>query len=100
MTIKAGAKVVFTNQQDAIFEYISTNVPIESLSAMAGMAVAYRLAMMSAPLITGKGAKALLDNLKTSYAATKAEAQEHDRNENFEFVDASIRSEFVKERTS
>jgi hypothetical protein len=100
VSILDGVKVILTNQVDAILEYVSTDVPISSLSPMAGMAVAYRLAILSAPLVTGKGAKALIESIQKNYALVKAEAQEHDRNENFEFVDPIVTSDFVRERTT
>ncbi len=100
MTVKDGQKVVYTNQSEAIFEYISKDVPLSSLSASAGLAIAYRLALLSAPLVTGKGAKTLMEQIKDKYVVAKAEAQETDRLENFNFVDPSVESEFVEARTS
>ena len=98
VAIKGGVKCIFTNQTDAIFEYISTDVPIDTLSATAGLAIAYRLASMSAPLVTGKGAKALMESIEKKYAMIKAEAQEQDRLENFVFVAPETESEFVQAR--
>jgi hypothetical protein len=100
VAIKGGKKCIFTNEVDAIIEYISTDVPLSSLSATAGLAVAYRLASMSSPLVTGKGSKTLMESIQKTYMMTKAEAQEQDRLENFVFNDPSIESEFVKERLS
>lgn len=93
-------KVIFTNEANAVAEYISTEVPLTSLSATVGLAMAYRLAMLSAPLITGKGAKGLIENIQETYKQTKSEAQEQDRNENFNFRDEEEESEFVAERLS
>lgn len=100
VTVKDGQKVVYTNQSEAIFEYISKDVPLSSLSASAGLAIAYRLAILAAPLVTGKGAKTLMEQIKDKYVVAKAEAQEIDRLENFNFVDPSVESEFVEARTS
>lgn len=98
VSTKAGKKVIFTNQEDAILEYISKTVPIETLSANAGLTVAVKLAMLSTPLIVGKGGKALMENLQARYVLVKGEAQEQDQRENFDFVDPEIDSEFVAAR--
>ena len=98
VAIHDGAKVIFTNQAQAIAEYISDEVPLSTLSATAGLCVAYRLALMSAPLVTGKGAAKLIDSIQKQYVITKAEAQEQDRRENFNFEDDTTQSEFVEAR--
>jgi len=98
--LHVGEKVIFTNQEVAILEYISDNVPLNSLSANAGLAVAYKLASLAAPLITGKAADKLRKEIKQDYVIAKAEAQEHDRMENANFDDDATMSEFVEERIS
>lgn len=100
IAIKDEQKCIFTNAEDAIAEYISTDVPLSSLSAPAGLCVAYRLASLAAPLVTGKGAKSLQEAIEKKYIITKAEAQEQDARENFNFTDEEIASEWVKERLS
>ena len=95
-----GQKVIFTNEADAIAEYVAYDVPLSSLSANAGLAVAYKLATLSAPLITGKGAQKLIEAIQAKYIVAKAEAQEKDKNENFNYVEDHISSEFVAARTS
>lgn len=100
VTIKDGKKCIFTNEIDAVIEYISKDVPIASLSATAGLAVATRLAILSAPLVTGKGSKSLKDSLEKAYIITKAEAQDHDRRENMNFEDPTTESDWVDERMS
>ena len=100
IAIHEDQKVIFTNQVDAVAEYISYNVPLAALSATAGLAVAYRLAMLSAPLITGKGAAKLMETIQKNYILAKTEAQDQDRRENFSFVDEDIESEFVEARRS
>ncbi len=91
-------KVIFTNQESAIAEFIPNDVPINSLSANAGLCVAAKLAILSAPLATGKGALKLIEALEKKYVLFKAEAQDHDRRENFNFVDPEDESEFVEAR--
>ncbi len=98
VAIKDGKKCIFTNQVDAVIEYISYDVPLGTLSATAGLAVAYRLAMMASPLVTGKGSKTLMDSIQKMYVMTKAEAQEQDKKENFVFNDPETDSEFVQAR--
>lgn len=93
-------KVIFTNKEEAIAEYISRDIPLSSISANACLAIAYRLAYLSAPLIVGKGASALRKTLKDAFIEAKGEAQEQDKRENFNFESDDTVSEFVAERTS
>lgn len=98
--IHEGAKVIFTNEEDAVAEIIDKSLSPTILNASAGMAVAAKLAMMAAPLITGKGAAKLVKDIEGKYIAFKTEAQETDARENFNFTDERLSSEFVEERTS
>lgn len=93
-------KVIFTNEENALVEYIPFDVPLQSLSANAGLAIALKLAILAAPLVTGKGAKSLMTEIAKSYIVAKAAAQAQDERENFVFVDESITSEFVEARLS
>lgn len=93
-------KAIFTNEENAIGEYVSNSIPLSSLSASAALAVAYRLAYLSAPLITGKGAKSLREEVLKNYVIAKSEAQEKDRLESFSFNADWIESEFVEARMS
>jgi hypothetical protein len=99
ITIRSGVKVILSNEEDAVAEIISSDVPLASLGASAGLAIAYRLAAMSAPLVVGKGAKTLIESIEKKYVVAKAEAQEQDRRENFSFADDDVISEFVEART-
>lgn len=94
-----GERAIFTNEAEAVGEFISADMNPNLLSAQAGMAVALRLARMSSPLITGKGAQKLMESLEKQYIIAKTEAQEQDRRENFNYVDEAIESEFVEART-
>jgi hypothetical protein len=98
--IYMGERMIMTNQVEAVAEYISNEIEIDHLSAPAGMAVAYKLASMSAPLVVGKGSAKLIESIEKKYVISKAEAQALDQRENFNFVDPSTESEFVRERTS
>ena len=93
-------KAIFTNEYDAVAEIIPRNISLALLNENAALAIAYKLAWLSAPLITGKGARTLRDELWKSYLLAKAEAQEDDRRENFNYDSDSTRSEFVAERLS
>lgn len=93
-------KVIFTNQEEAIAEYIPNDFPLGVLSASAGLAIAYRLAILASPLIAGKGAGKLREDVQKLYLIAKAEAQEHDRMENANFDQDEVISEFVETRTS
>lgn len=95
-----GQKAIFTNEYDAVAETIPKNIPLAALSPMAALAVAYKLGILSAPLVVGKGAKVLRDSLKEDYIIAKGEAQETDAMENYNYEEDSLRSEFVQVRLS
>ena len=93
-------RVIFTNQFDAWIEYIPEDISLNLLNASAALALAYKLAQLSAPLIAGKGAGPLRKELQASYMLEKAQAMEHDRIENATFDADDVMSEFVQARTS
>ena len=95
-----GEKVIYTNHYNAVAEIIGTNVPISAFSGMAVMCVAYKLAWLSAPLITGKGAARLRDEIMKMYIISKSEAQEDDAKENASYRTDEQMSEFVQARLS
>lgn len=95
-----GKKVIFTNEPDAIGEYVSSDISLSILSASGGMALAFRLASFSAPLIVGKGASSLRKEIEEKYVVAKAQAKEHDQLENFQFIDEETSSSFVAARKS
>jgi hypothetical protein len=76
------------------------DVPLSILSANAGLAVAYKLAMLSAPLIVGKGADRLMKTIQANYVMAKASAQEKGALENYSAQSDALQSEFVSARTS
>jgi len=100
VTQNKGRKVIFTDEVDAVADCVVNDFPLNSLSANAGLAIAYRLAILSSSLITGKGAKKLKEKIERDYVIAKTEAQEKDRLENFNYVDEETESEFVQERLS
>lgn len=100
IAIHDGDKVIFTDEPEAIAEYIPSDIALSSLIAPAGLCIAYKLAWLSAPLIVGKGAAKLKEEIMNKYLVFKAEAQEQDRRENMNFVEEAIESEFVAVRTS
>jgi hypothetical protein len=91
-------KAIFTNQESAIIEYIPTDIKISSLNASAGLAIGYKLAHLASPLITGKGSQKLKESIWLQYNIAKADAQKHDKEENFDFNDPEVESEFVQAR--
>lgn len=95
-----GQKAIFTNEYQAIASCILKNYPLEFLTPMGAMAIAYRLAILASPLIVGKGADKLIARLENQYVLSKSEAQKNDSNENFKFEDDSTISEFVEVRLS
>lgn len=96
--IKDGRKMIFTNEENASISYLSSDIPISALPVNAGLATAYRLASLSSPLVTGKGAAALIAMVETKYVMAKTAAQRADAEENFNYVDPRIESEFVAAR--
>jgi len=95
-----GQKAILTDLENAAAEYISSNLGLNELNAMAGLAIAYRLAMLSVPLIVGKGAANLRQKLQQDYIIFKTEAQEKDKWENFRYVHPAYESPWVYERIS
>lgn len=98
--IYKGQKAILTNEYQAIAKVIPTDVPLAAFSSMAALALAYNLAWLSAPLIAGKGAKTLKEEIYKQYLVFKAEAQEDDAVENFNYESDATRSEFVAARMS
>jgi hypothetical protein len=96
--VDAGVKVVYTNQVDAEAEVILSTIAISLWSASAALALAYRCAILAAPLVVGKGAKALREDLHAKYMIAKAEAQEQDARDNFNFTEPEVDSEWVQQR--
>jgi len=95
-----GQKVIFTNEYQAIGDYVSKDISLAQLDGTAALAIALKLASLSAPLITGKGAKTLVQDINAKYLVAKLEAKKKDQMENFQFVDPETESEFVRERMS
>lgn len=91
-------KAIFTNQHQACASFIPHDVALEFIPPMGAMAIAYQLAFLASPLITGKGAKTLQDQLEALYRITVEKARQIDANENFNYDTAAERSEFVATR--
>jgi hypothetical protein len=100
VAIFQGVKVIFTNEFNAHAELILSDFPLTALSAPAGLAIAYKLAQLAAPLIAGKGAGPLRKEIQDTYMRTMAEAQQLDREENATFETPEEMSEFVAARLS
>ena len=84
----------------AVGEYIQTDFPIQTLQADAGICIAHKLALLSASLITGKGASTLMKRIEANYSVHKALAQAVDSQESFSFQSEETMSEFVETRMS
>lgn len=95
-----GKKAIFTNEVTAVGQYLPHDVDLNVLNPMAGLALAQRLASLAAPLIVGKGAKKLREDIEIRYALYKAGAQEHDILENENYHAEAVESEFVLARMS
>ena len=95
-----GQPVIYTNDDAAAIEYIPNDLNLGSLSASAGLAVAWKLAHLCAALQAGKGAQKIRQEILTTYILFKEQAQAHDRLENMNFEVDNVVSEFVNVRTS
>lgn len=97
---REGIKVIYTDQENAIGEFISHNLNLGLLNASAGMALAYRLALLSSALVVGKGAQKIRQECLDFYKLYKADAQRQDQLESDTFQDPIVNSEFVQFRMS
>jgi hypothetical protein len=97
--VHGGFKAIFTNEPDAVAEILPDDFSLGLLSAPAGMALAYKIAELCAPLIVGKGARTLVNDIRELYVMYKMKAQEIDAAENFRYENEALRSEFVQART-
>jgi hypothetical protein len=95
-----GHTAIFTNEYDAIAECIPFDIALAALNSMGALALSYKLAMLAAPLLVGKGARTLKDSLKVDYMMAKEAAQDIDKAENFNYESDESRSEFVRARIS
>lgn len=95
-----GVSVIYTNQPDAIGEYIASDVGLQHLNSNAGLALGYKLAFLASAMIVGKGALKIKQDVLNMYTMFKMEAQEQDRLEGETFEDPAVDSEFVQARTS
>lgn len=96
--VYSGKKAIFTNEQYAMIEMIPKDVPLISLNAEAGLAVAYKLAYLSAPFFVGKGARLIRDQINHEFLTNKLLAQANDKSENHNFESAALQSPFVRAR--
>ena len=86
---------IFTNHENAIGEIVRTDISLNTLSEPAGMAIAYTLARMCIPLVTGKGATALKKSLQEEATVYILDAQQLDAEENARYLRPEEESEFV-----
>lgn len=93
-------KVIYTNQEKAKAEIIPEDINLEYINSSTALAISYMLAYLSAPLIVGKGAITLKQQIQTDYLIAKSKAQEVDALENFNYDNPAARSEFVRTRIS
>lgn len=95
-----GEKVILTNEQFAVVEYIPNTVIPDNLTAEAAMFIAYKLARMSAPLIVGKNSKDVIQLIEARYQESLLSARAKDNAETSIYQPEYMRSEFVKARLS
>lgn len=94
-----GQRAIFTDQEEAIGEYIRRDVSLNQLPANAALCLAHRLAWLSAPLIVGVGANDLKEEIQKDYMIFKAAALAKDRRENENYMNPEIESSFVAHRS-
>lgn len=95
-----GQKAILTSKVNAQAEIQSKNIPLSAIGPEAENALACQLGILAAPLLVGKGAKALKESLLQEYVIHKGEAQEGDMNENYNPEEEALESEFVAARLS
>lgn len=95
-----GKKAIFTDQESAIGEFITTDTSLSVLSASAGLAMSYKLAILSAPLIAPKMAITLIKQIKDLYLVAKEDARVLEYEEGHTFETDEELSEFVVARTT
>lgn len=100
ISLRDNKKVIYTDKENAVGKCIMKDLPLSYLSPMTSLALAYRLALLSAPLLVGKGAMKLQEKLNLQYIQAKIEAQETDNKENFNYEASWLRSDFVRTRLS
>lgn len=93
-------KVIFCNKQYAWAEIITSTLPLSVLNAPTGLAIAMRLAWLASPLVVGKGAQKLREEIDVKFKMFKAEAQDQDVRENEVLTNPQMESEFVLARTT
>lgn len=98
--IMDGQKVILTNQQEAMIEYISSNVPMASLSAEAALFISYKLAKLATPLIVGKNSQEVMKTLERNYQMALLDAQEKDALETTIYQPEWMKSGLAKARLS
>lgn len=93
-----GIRIIYTNETEAWASIQGKDIPLSSLNASAGLALANQLAILCSSLIVGKGAADLRKSIQTNYILFKAEAQELDMEENIDTTPDEFSSEFVNAR--
>lgn len=96
--IRNGAKVIYTNEYQAQIECICNDVSLAYISPSTELAIAYKLAYLACPLLVGKGAKTLREEIKQNLLIYMMDAKETDVNENFIYETPEQQSEYVAAR--
>lgn len=97
--MKPPYKVILTDKQEAVGEWVDNRIQIEQLSSPAALAVAYKLAFLSSNLIVGTGDRTLADEVLESYKMQAGVAKAHDAQENMFFPTQEEQSEYVRSMT-
>ena len=91
-------RVIMTNKPDAEIEYISTNVPADTLTPEAAKYIACRLAQESIPLAVGENSKSVQASIEKNLVKNLIAAQRRDRLETKVFEPEWQQSGFVRAR--
>ena len=91
-------KVIFTNEYQAQAECICRDVSLAFIGPSTELAIAYKLAYLACPLLVGKGAKTLREEIRQIFTMYMMDAKANDVNENFVYESPEEQSDFVAAR--
>ena len=93
-----GQSVIFTDEYQAVIEYIPNDFALSNLNVHGGLAVAAKHAYLAAPLLIGKESIKIRQQLKEDFTIYVLEAQELDSSENLTFDSPALLSPLVRAR--
>lgn len=98
IAFRNGEKVIYCNKEQASAEIIPNDIELADIQPSIALAIAHHLAYLASPLITGKGAARLQQQIFQQYQYYLGRAVDLDSFENFNYDLPQERSEFVAAR--